>query len=92
MTAIGAMRAFTESGVRVPDDVSLIGFDNIPFCELTSPAMTTVDQHARELGALSVRRLLGKDDSTPAPAPTLVPRQSTAPKGSLSKGAVAEGD
>ena len=80
MTAIGAMRAFTAAGVRVPEDISLIGFDNIPFCELTSPALTTVEQHARELGALSVRRLLGKDDSTPAPAPTLVLRQSTAKK------------
>ena len=80
MTAIGAMRTFAENGVRVPEDVSLIGFDNIPFCDLTAPALTTVDQHARELGALSVRRLLGLDTDSPAPAPTLVLRQSTAKK------------
>lgn len=76
MTAIGAMRAFSAAGLRIPEDVSIVGFDNIPFCELSSPPLTTIDQHAYELGALAVRRLLEKEDGTSDPAPTLVIRGS----------------
>ncbi len=80
MTAIGAMRVFLSEGLRIPEDVSIVGFDNIPFCELCVPALTTVDQHAYQLGALSLRRLLEIDASAQEPLdPTLVVRGSTAP-------------
>lgn len=78
MTAIGAMRAFLSAGLNIPDDISVVGFDNIPYCELTAPALTTVDQHAYELGSLALRRLLSDDascDSSP-PSPSLVIRGS----------------
>ncbi len=79
MTAIGAMRIFAAAGLRIPDDLSVVGFDNVPYCELTVPPLTTIDQHAYELGALALRCLLEKDDPANALPPSLVIRGSTGP-------------
>lgn len=79
MTAIGALRAFSAAGYRIPDDLSLIGFDNIPFCELTSPRLTTVEQHAYSLGRLAIRRMIEGEHAGEIPSPTLVVRGSTGP-------------
>ena len=79
MTAIGAMRVFAAAGLRIPEDISIVGFDNIPYCELCTPPLTTVDQHAYELGALAVRRLLDQEMDQPLPGPTLVVRGSCRP-------------
>ena len=76
MTAIGAMRVFTAAGVRIPEDISIVGFDNIPYCDLCSPPLTTIDQHAYELGALAVRKLLDHHSAETALPPTLVERGS----------------
>ncbi|MCR4843198.1 MAG: LacI family DNA-binding transcriptional regulator, partial [Eubacterium sp.] len=57
MVALGAMRAMTEMGVRVPEDVSIIGFDDIPFCEISSPRLTTIRVPKQEMGELAVRRI-----------------------------------
>ncbi|MBQ2955546.1 MAG: LacI family DNA-binding transcriptional regulator [Clostridia bacterium] len=79
MTAIGAMRAFTSAGLRIPEDISVIGFDNIPYCELSAPPLTTIDQHAYSLGSLALRCLLDRDEPSSALPPTLVERCSTGP-------------
>ena len=56
--ALGALRAARERGVRVPHDVSLIGFDDHPLAAKTDPPLTTVHQPIFELGAVGVRRLI----------------------------------
>lgn len=56
--AFGAMRALKENGIRIPDDVSIIGFDDLPFCEITSPRLTTIKVYKQELGSVAVRRLM----------------------------------
>lgn len=56
--AIGAMRAFREMGYRIPEDVAIVGFDNIPMCNYTEPALTTVNVPRHYLGEVAVRRLL----------------------------------
>lgn len=56
--AIGAMKALLEHGVAVPRDVSIIGFDNMPFSEISSPGLTTVDVPKYELGVVAARRLI----------------------------------
>jgi len=76
MTAIGAMRVFTAAGLRIPEDLSIIGFDNIPYCELCTPPLTTIDQHAYELGALAVRKLLDYTSEETALPPCLIERGS----------------
>ncbi|MHB1134600.1 MAG: LacI family DNA-binding transcriptional regulator [Chloroflexota bacterium] len=48
--AFGALVAARAAGLRVPDDLAVVGFDNFPFSALTEPALTTVDAHVYELG------------------------------------------
>ncbi len=56
--AIGAIRAFREAGLRVPEDVSVVGFDNVTrFCEV-KPALTTIDVPTREIGRRAARILV----------------------------------
>lgn len=58
ISAIGAMRAFLEAGIRVPKDVSVVGFDDIQSAAFHHPSLTTVRQPLEEMGALAARTLL----------------------------------
>jgi DNA-binding LacI/PurR family transcriptional regulator len=58
MTAIGALAALKRHSVRVPDDVSLVGYDDIPFAALVDPPLTTIHQPKDEMGRMAVRMLL----------------------------------
>ncbi len=49
-SALGALQAVTQHGLRVPDDVGIIGFSNEPFSEMIAPKLTTVDQDSRRMG------------------------------------------
>lgn len=79
-TALGLIRAFAENGIRVPDDVSVVGFDDIEGSDYFLPPLTTVRQDFTALALMSMEVLLGamegRDvDRTPI-APTLVVRSS----------------
>src|SRR5699024_8151829 len=56
--ALGAMKAMQDHGLKVPEDVSLIGFDDLPFCSITTPGLTTIRVFKQEMGRTAVRRLL----------------------------------
>ena len=56
-TAIGALHAIHAAGLRVPDDISLVGFDDIPLVSYTTPALTTVRMSAREVGSTAFQAL-----------------------------------
>ena len=93
-TALGLIRAFTENGVRVPDDVSVVGFDDIEGSDYFLPPLTTVRQDFTALALMSMEVLIGamegrEVDRTPIP-PTLVVRNSstraTPRKGQPAKG------
>ncbi len=58
MIALGAMKALEERGYRVPEDVSVIGFDDLPFCEISSPRLTSLRVPKQEMGRLAVRRMI----------------------------------
>jgi LacI family transcriptional regulator len=58
LSAIQTMRTAAELGIEVPDDVSIVGFDNIPESALTDPPLTTVDQSIQALGYEAVRTLV----------------------------------
>lgn len=57
MIALGAMKAMTESGIRIPEDVSIIGFDDLPFAAVASTPLTTLYVPKQEMGKIVARRL-----------------------------------
>jgi LacI family transcriptional regulator len=86
LMAAGAIRELTGHGLSVPGDVSVIGFDDAPLAEMTSPALTTVRQPVQAMGDKAVALLLARVTGAAAGAgrrhvlPTsLVVRESTAP-------------
>jgi len=56
--AIGAMRALKEYGYNIPEDVSIIGFDNISFGSISDPPLTTVHVYKHEMGEIAVMELI----------------------------------
>lgn len=84
ISAIGAIRALQEAGLRVPQDVSVIGFDDIPGAAFNTPSLTTVRQPLSRMGQVAAQSLLerieGKKEypSEIAIEPELVVRESTA--------------
>jgi DNA-binding LacI/PurR family transcriptional regulator len=87
ISAIGAIRALREAGLRVPDDVSVVGFDDIPSAGFQNPALTTVRQPLRKMGEIAAETLLRRIAS-PGNArhpklitvePELIVRASTCP-------------
>ncbi len=60
MMALGVLHALHELGLRCPEDISLVGFDNLEFCEYTSPALTSVYQPGYEMGAAAATLLLSR--------------------------------
>ncbi len=83
LMAMGALAAFAERGVKVPDDMSLVGFDDIAGAAFQVPALTTVRQDFVSLGACSIEQLLrlmrGERPTCARIPPELVVRRSTAP-------------
>jgi DNA-binding LacI/PurR family transcriptional regulator len=61
-TAIGAMTAIKESGLRIPEDIAIVGFDDIPLAVHTSPPLTTVRQPMRLQGQMAAEMLLRRID------------------------------
>jgi len=58
LIALGILRALSEEGLKVPDDVSIICFDDQPYCAYMNPPLTTVDQSKEQMGQIAVRLLL----------------------------------
>jgi LacI family transcriptional regulator len=58
IVALGAMKAFQKNGYRIPEDISLIGFDDLPFCIVSTPTLSTIRVFKQEMGQLAVRRLI----------------------------------
>ncbi len=84
-SAIGAMRALHEAGMRVPNDVSVIGFDDIVSAEFHVPSLTTIRQPLKHMGKLAASILLDRIANPAARyasnipvKPALIVRESTA--------------
>ena len=58
LSACGIIRGLRQCGKRVPDDISVIGFDNLPLCTFTDPQLTTISQDIRKKAQLSGDLLL----------------------------------
>ncbi|MFT4114346.1 LacI family DNA-binding transcriptional regulator [Silvibacterium sp.] len=85
MTAIGAIGALSEQGLKVPRDISIIGFDDIALSAFTQPALTTVRLSRQEIAKVAFRALYHNRDEVAAGGqeytiqPTLIERKSTGP-------------
>ncbi|UNK41634.1 LacI family DNA-binding transcriptional regulator [Luteimonas sp. S4-F44] len=71
LIAIGAMKALHEHGLRVPDDVAVAGFDDIPLAAFVTPGLSTVQQDTRQAGALLVDTLIAQIEGAPAESQTI---------------------
>lgn len=86
--AIGAMRAFREAGLRIPEDISIIGFDGLPFSAASVPPLSTISVPCDKIGRLAVTALIHQlqDPSNPnlkiMVATDLLLRGSTGPAAS----------
>ena len=72
LLALGAMRALHEAGRRIPDDVAVIGFDDIEEARFAIPSLTTIAPDKEMIGELAVSFLLGRIDGTRTSQPERV--------------------
>jgi LacI family transcriptional regulator len=96
ISAIGSLWAFREAGLRVPEDISIVGFDDIPGAAYANPGLTTVRQPLLKMGQIAAQTVVdqieGRGEYVPEIAiePEFVVRESTGPAPELrSKGLVA---
>ncbi|TMD28660.1 MAG: LacI family transcriptional regulator [Chloroflexi bacterium] len=75
VVAFGALRALRDAGRRVPADVSIVGFDDIPLAEHFDPPLTTLRLPARALGVSAGQALIDRVAGRPVPPRTLLPTQ-----------------
>lgn len=68
LMAIGAMQAIREAGLRVPEDIAVVGFDDIPAARLISPGLTTISQHQVQIGRRAAQMLFERLNGTAPPA------------------------
>ncbi|WP_026960480.1 LacI family DNA-binding transcriptional regulator [Aliagarivorans taiwanensis] len=75
MMAMGAMRAAMEVGYSVPDQLSIVGFDDLLFAEYTTPQLTTIRQPQKQIGETAMKVLLKILNGEQAPQESVIPTQ-----------------
>lgn len=89
ITALGAILAIQERGLRVPEDIGVVGFSNWQFTSLTHPTITTISQPGFEMGQEAARLLIkeieAKDDEVIEPVHTTFQTQLIVRKSSIRK-------
>lgn len=91
MTALGALAAIYQHQLRVPEDLSVVGFDDLPIAAFTQPPLTTVRQPRAQIGRIAAETLFamlsgGKIDRVRALRGELIVRESTAPPATAFRG------
>ncbi|MEZ2346895.1 LacI family DNA-binding transcriptional regulator [Terriglobus sp. RCC_193] len=87
VSALGAMHAISRAGLSIPDDISLIGFDDIKLTEYVLPPLTTIRMSGRDIAASAVYALLNPGTAPKQVETSLIVRQTTGvpPKAALAK-------
>ena len=91
LIAIGAMRALQDAGLHVPDDVSVVGFDDMPLAAHVTPALTTVQQNAQMAGEGLVEGIVGLIKGEPVESKLMAPRLVVRDSCGANKHAIAAG-
>ena len=85
MSAVGAIRRLKQQRLRVPEDISVVGFDNVPISQLVDPALTTIAQPIEAMAKLATQEIIRHIEAETRPArhivvkPELVVRESSGP-------------
>ena len=74
LLAIGAIRAAGDMGIRIPQDVSITGFDDIVLAQYCTPRLTTIDQNKKRIGEMAIELMIDRIEN-----PSLPPRQIVVP-------------
>lgn len=82
---VGALRACREAGADIPEQVSLVGFDDLPWADFTQPSITTVRQPTYEIGAAAARLLIERVEGLEGPAREIVFQPELVVRGSSVK-------
>ncbi|HEU4323544.1 MAG TPA: LacI family DNA-binding transcriptional regulator [Roseiflexaceae bacterium] len=82
-TAVGAIKALAERGLRVPADISVVGFDDIELAEHLTPALSTVRVDKETMGRVAVQCLLDRAADPARPHPSLALDLSFIPRGTI---------
>lgn len=82
---LGALDAVRELGLRMPGDISMIGFDDLPWTTLVQPPLTVVAQPVQEIGATAAQRLLRRVNGLDGPPETIVLRTRFVLRGSTGR-------
>jgi DNA-binding LacI/PurR family transcriptional regulator len=82
LMALGVVRTARQRGLRVPQDVSVVGYDDSPLIAFTDPPLTTVRQAVDAMGAAAVQALMDEVNGTPAPRDEFVFRPELIVRGS----------
>lgn len=83
MTAFGVIQQLQHYQIKIPENVAVIGFDNIDISEMVTPSLTTIDQNSFEMGRLAAEALIynlnneQKSNISNLLQPTLIERKST---------------
>ena len=72
--AVGAMNVFCDAGLKVPEDIRLVGVDNAPYAEFSRTPLSSVSQSSRERGACAMRLLLDLLEEKPVSSAVVAPR------------------
>jgi LacI family transcriptional regulator len=72
MIALGALLAVREAGLRCPEDISIMGFDDMDLCETTNPSLSSVSQSGYQLGTAAARLLLDRREGDTSPPKHIV--------------------
>jgi LacI family transcriptional regulator len=72
MIALGALLAIREAGLRCPDEISIMGFDDLDLAETTNPSLSSVSQSGYQLGSAAARLLLDRRAGDTSPAKHIV--------------------
>ena len=81
MVALGALKALKERYIGIPNEVSIVGFDDIAMAELFHPSLTTIRQNVKEAAEVMVNQLVRQFEGKPTQSTVidieLIPRNST---------------
>lgn len=92
LMAIGALAAIHEMNLRCPEDVSIVGFDNLEIAPFTAPALTTIHESGYQMGATACRLLLERIEKTDTPPNKLVLPVELRARSSSSRSSAIEQD